>query len=409
MLLQLIAILVATRLCAWLARRVGQAEVVGEMIAGILLGPSLLGYFAPDVFLYVFAASNQPAFTVIAELGLILLMFQIGLDFELAAVRTAKRTIALVSILGIVVPFGLGSVTSMYFYEQLAEPRPPSTSFLLIFAVSMSITALPVLARIFAETGLAKHRAGVIAITAAAINDVIGWLLIGAISLLIAGSFSVGWVGLRAVGILALCGAAFYLVRPLVHRYIDAHLARHERLEHAGISLILVILFGCALVTSKLGLHALIGGFILGVALHQHVPLVREWKTRISPLVNTLLLPIFFAHTGLRTDVGTIGGWAEVVQCGLICGIAFLGKYGGAYLGARVAGEPHRMAHVLAVSMNTRGLMELVVLNIGYDLGILPRALFTQLVYMAVITTLIATPLIRRYLRSEPAAARGSR
>lgn len=403
-LLQLIVILAATRLFAWLARRVGQAEVVGEMIAGILLGPSLLGFLAPDVFAYVFAASNAPAFTAIAQLGLILLMFQIGLDFELAAVRSAKRTVALVSVLSIVVPFGLGSATSIYFYNQLAEPRPPSTSFLLIFAVSMSITALPVLGRIFAETGLAKQRAGVIAITAAAINDVIGWLLLGAVSLLVAGNFSVGWVGLRAAGILALCGIAFYLVRPLVHRYIDAHLARHERLEHGGISLLLVLLFTCALVTTGLGLHALIGGFILGVALHQHQPLVREWKTRINPLVNTLLLPIFFAHTGLRTDVGTMEGGAEVIQCALICGVAFLGKYGGAYLGARLAGEPHRMAHVLAVCMNTRGLMELIVLNIGFELGILPRALFTQLVYMAVITTLIATPLIRRYLRTEPGA-----
>ena len=406
MLLQLIVILAATRLFAWFARRVGQAEVVGEMIAGILLGPSLLGWVAPEAFSYVFAAANIPIFTGIAQVGLILLMFQVGLDFELAAVRTAKRTVVLVSILGIVVPFALGSVTSIYFYDQLAEPRPPETSFLLIFAVSMSITALPVLGRIFAETGLAKHRAGVIAITAAAINDVIGWLLLGAISLLIAGNFSMGWVGLRAFGILALCGVAFYLVRPLARRYMNGQLARYGRLEGSGISFVLVLLFASAFVTSSLGLHALIGGFILGVALHQNQPLVLEWSNRISPLVNTLLLPIFFAHTGLRTDVGSIGGGAEVVQCALICGIAFLGKYGGAYLGARVAGEPHRTAHVLAVSMNTRGLMELVVLNIGYDLGILPRALFTQLVYMAVVTTLIATPLIRRYLRTEPTASR---
>ncbi|MBA3455939.1 MAG: cation:proton antiporter [Deltaproteobacteria bacterium] len=402
MLLQLIVILATTRVFAWLARRVGQAEVVGEMLAGIALGPSLLGYFAPDVFSYVFVAGNGPAFTAIAQLGLILLMFQIGLDFELSAVSTAKRTVVLVSVLGIVVPFGLGAATSLYFYNQLLEPRPPTTSFVLIFAVSMSITALPVLGRIFAETGLARHRAGVIAITAAAINDVIGWLLLGVVSLLIAGSFSVGWVAVRALGILALCGVAFYLVRPLVHRFIDRHVARHGRLEHSGISVVLVLLFACALVTSELGLHALIGGFILGVALHQHVPLVAEWKARISPLVNTLLLPIFFAHTGLRTDVGTLGGGAELLQTALICGIAFLGKYGGAYLGARLAGEPHRISHVLAVCMNTRGLMELVVLNVGYDLGILPRSLFTQLVYMAMITTLIATPLIRRYMRTAP-------
>jgi Kef-type K+ transport system membrane component KefB len=164
---------------------------------------------------------------------------------------------------------------------------------------------------------------------------------------------------------------------------------------------VLVLLFACAFATSRLGLHALIGGFILGVTLHQHAALAAEWKARIAPLVNTLFLPIFFTYTGLRTDVGAIGGGEELVQCALICALAFACKYGGGYLGARLGGEPPRIAHVIGVSMNTRGLMELVVLNVGYELGVLPRALFTQLVYMAVLTTLIATPLIRRYLRSE--------
>jgi Kef-type K+ transport system membrane component KefB len=160
-----------------------------------------------------------------------------------------------------------------------------------------------------------------------------------------------------------------------------------------------------ALVTSRLGLHALIGGFILGVTLHQHRPFVAEWQARIAPLVSTLFLPIFFTHTGLRTDVGSLGGTPDILLCGLVCVIAFAGKYGGGYLGARIAGEPPRVASVLGVCMNTRGLMELIVLNIGLELGVLPRSLFTQLVYMAVLTTLIATPLIRRYVRTEGIAA----
>lgn len=399
-LIQLVVIVIAARLAAYVARRAGQAEVVGEMIAGILLGPSLLGFLAPEVSSYIFAASNAPVFTGLAQVGMVLLLFQIGLDFELSAVTSSKKTVALVSAMGIAFPFALGCVTSIYFYNHIPEPRPPSTSFVLIFAVSMSITALPVLARIFAETGLSKHRAGTIAISAAAINDVIGWLLLGAVSLLIAGSFSIGWVVIRALGIAVLCGFAFYGLRPLVRHYFAR---REDRLDNGGISFVLVLLFGCAIGTSLLGLHALIGGFILGVALHQHAPFVAAWKTRVGPLVNTLFVPVFFTHTGLRTDVGTLASSAELMQCFLICGIAFLGKYGGAYFGARFAGEGSRTAHVLAISMNTRGLMELVVLNIGYDLGILTKTLFTQLVYMAVITTLIATPLIRRYLRSEPA------
>jgi Kef-type K+ transport system membrane component KefB len=400
-LLQLIVIIAATRLVAWVGKRFGQAEVVGEMLAGIMLGPSLFGSLAPDAFEYIFAASNGPTFSGFAQVGLVLLMFQIGLDFELSAVSTAKRTVLLVTVLSIVIPFSLGAVTSIFFYEALPEPRPPELSFLLIFAVAMSITALPVLGRIFSETGLSRTRAGAIAISAAAIGDVVGWLLLGAVSLLVSGNFSIGWVAMRVAGITAVGAVAIYIVRPLLHRYFDFHLAKHDRLKHTGISTVLVLLFAGALATSHLGLHALIGGFILGVALHQHAPFVAEWKTRIGPLVNTLFLPIFFAYTGLRTDIGSLQGGEELLQCGLICVIAFVGKYGGGYLGARLAGESPRMANVIGACMNTRGLMELVVLNVGYELGILPLSIFTQLVYMAVLTTVVATPIIRRYRHLE--------
>ena len=406
MLLQLIIIIAATRLVAWLIKRWGQAEVVGEMLAGIMLGPSLFGYFAPDAFSYIFAASSGPLFSGFAQTGLVLLMFQIGLEFELSKSATAKRTIALVSLLGMVTPLLLGGLTSIYFYEQLAGSRPDQLSFTLFFAVSMSITALPVLGRIFLETGLGTTRAGVIALSAAAINDVLGWMLLGAVSLLVAGNFALSWVAARAIGILLIGAVAFGVVRPLAQRYFNARLVDQRRLDSTSISIVLVLLFGCALLTSHLGLHALIGGFILGVSLHQHRGFVAEWQTQIAPLVNTFFLPIFFAYTGLRTDIGVLQNGTDALQCLAICTIAFLGKYGGGYVGARLAGEPHRMAHVLGVCMNTRGLMELVVLNIGLDIGILPRSIFTQLVYMAVITTLMATPLMRRYLRAEAALAR---
>lgn len=406
-LLQLIVVLTACRLVAWVGKRFGQAEVVGEMLAGILLGPSLLGYLAPDALGYIFAASNTPVFSGVGQIGLVLLMFQIGLELQLATAVIARRTVMLVSVLGLVLPFSLGGAASMYFYDALPEPRPDAMAFTLIFALSMSITALPVLGRIFAETRLDRTRVGAIAISAAAINDVVGWLLLGAVMLLISGQFSAEWVALRVAGIGAIGMVAVYGVRPLLHRYFDAHLAANDRLKHTSISVVLVLLFACALATSRLGLHALIGGFILGVTLHEHHAFVAEWKTRIAPLVNTMFLPIFFAFTGLRTDVGSLRGGGDLLQCGLICALAFACKYGGGYLGARIAGEPPRTANVLGVSMNTRGLMELVVLNIGYELGVLPRSLFTQLVYMAVLTTLIATPLIRRHLRTEPALLPG--
>ncbi len=400
-LLQLIVVIAVARLIARIGKRFGQAEVVGEMLAGILLGPSLFGYLAPDAFAYVFAPGNGPVFSGLAQIGLVLLMFQIGLEFELSAAARARRTVVLVGALGIAIPFALGAATSTYFHDALPEPRPDATSFTLIFAVSMSITALPVLGRILAETGLARARAGAIAISAAAIGDVVGWLLLGAVVLLVSGSFSVEWMGVRVAGLAAVGAIAVYVLRPWLHRYFDLHFTKHERLEPTAISVVLVLLFACALVTSRLGLHALIGGFILGVTLHQHRPFVADWQARIAPLVSTLFLPIFFTHTGLRTDVGGLGGGADLLLCALVCAIAFAGKFGGGYLGARIAGEPPRTASVLGVCMNTRGLMELVVLNVGYELGVLPRSLFTQLVYMAVLTTVIATPLIRRYVRTE--------
>lgn len=405
-LLQLIVIIIAARAFAWVGKRFGQAEVVSEMIAGILLGPSLFGYLAPDAFSYVFAATNGPVFTGFAQVGLVMLMFQIGLEFELSAAGSSKRTVVLVSLLGIVLPFTLGCLAaSQYFFETLDAPRPDSTSFILIFGVSMSITALPVLGRIFFETGFARTRAGTIAISASAIDDVIGWMLLGAVSLLISGSFSFSWVGLRVVGLAGIVVIAFLMVRPLLHRYFNAHLAENDRLKHTGISAVLVLLFAFAIATSRLGLHALIGGFIFGVCLHQHRAFVGEWRTRIGPLVNTLFLPIFFTHTGLRTNVGSLETATDVLQCVAICVLAFVCKYGGGFIGAKIAGESTRNAHILGICMNTRGLMELVVLNVGYELGILPPDIFTQLVYMAVITTVIATPLIKLYLKNEPAVS----
>lgn len=405
MLLQLIVIIAATRLFAWLARRWGQAAVVGEMLAGILLGPSLFGYLAPNAFHYIFPLDSGPLFTGFAQTGIVLLMFQIGLEFDVSVSAVARKTIVLVSLLGAVTPFVLGTLTSPWFFERLPEPRPSATSFTLIFAVSMSITALPVLGRIFLETGLGKTRAGMIAISAAAIDDVLGWILLGAISLFVAGNFSLKWVALRAVGIVAIAAVAYWGVRPVLRRYFDRHLAGHKPIGHTGLSIVLVFLFGCALATSHLGLHGLIGAFIFGTALHQQRELGEEWKTRIGPLVTTVFLPIFFAYTGLRTDIGVLGSGEDLARAAAILVIALAGKYGGGYLGARIAGEPPRTAHILGVCMNTRGLMELVVLNMGYDLGILPKSLFTPLVYMAVVTTLIATPLMRRYLRAEQARA----
>jgi Kef-type K+ transport system membrane component KefB len=399
-LIELIAIIAATRLVAWIVKRLGQTEVVGEMLAGILLGPSLLGALAPDLFRRVFDPGIAPIIDGIAKIGLVLLMFQIGLEFESVKSRRERRAIVLVSTLGIVVPFALGVVTATYVHRELIAPRPPALDFALLLGVSMSITALPVLGRIFFETGFTRTRAGVIALRAAVIDDVAGWLLLGSVSLAIAGRFSTSWLISRTVGTVAVVAIAFTVVRPRRGRYFARHLAANGRLKHTGISVALVVVFAFGVATNGLGVHALIGGFLVGVSLHRDERFVAEWKTRVGPLVNTFFLPIFFAFTGLRTDLGGLGGLAGGAICLLLTSVAFAGKYGGAYLGARLAGERGPTAHAIGICMNTRGMMELVVLNVGYDLGVLPRSIFTALVVMALVTTVITTPLIRRYQAS---------
>ncbi len=400
---QLLAILIVTRVVVVLARRSGQTQVSGEILAGLLLGPSCLGAFFPVAMHRLFDAQTSPAFVAIAQIGLVLLMFQVGLEFEFSAqLKDTRRTVILVSGLGIVTPFALGFVAAPWFLARLPEAaRPPELGFQLFFAIAMSITAIPILGRIFMELGLSHSRTAALTISAAAIDDVAGWLLLGLVSLIVQNQFSWGWLLGRVTG-LALYGAVVvFAARPLLKRFLARHLAGAGELRQGGIALLLVVLFASAAVTSNLGVFAIIGGFCIGVALHDDRNFVAEWKRKVSPLVNTFFLPVFFAFTGLRTDIGSLDSGREWAICAVVCGLAFATKFGGAYAGARIAGEPNRSALILGVCMNTRALMELVAINIGYEMGVLPRSMFTKLVIMAILSTLVATPLIRWLMRGE--------
>lgn len=402
LLYQLILILVATRLVVAVARRLGQTDVAGEILAGLLLGPSLLGALAPDLLRHVFHASTAPIFIGLAQLGLIFLMFQIGLEFEFRThLRAGRRDIVLISGLGLVVPFALGYVTAPWFHARLLEAPPPALGFQLFFAIAMSITAIPILGRIFMELGLSHTRTAALTIGAAAIDDVAGWLLLGVVSLIVRDEFSASWF-LARVGLLALFLAAVFLAaRPLLLRFVAGRRRGGARLSTATIASLLVVLFVSAAITSNLGVFAIIGGFVIGVAMHEDREFVEQWKSQISPLVYTLLLPVFFAYTGLRTDIGTLASWREVGLCALVCLIAFLGKFGGAYAASRIIGLGRRDALTIATCMNTRALMELVALNIGMDLGVLTPSMFTKLVIMALVSTFMATPLIRWLMRDQ--------
>ena len=401
LLYQLLAILIATRIVTWIARRLGQTDVSGEILAGLLLGPSLLGRFFPGFLDRLFPASNSMIFTALAQVGLVLLMFQIGLEFEFRThLGEDRKPIILISLAGLIVPFIAGYVAAPWFHARLA-PLVPLFGFQLFFAVAMSITAIPILGRIFMELGLSHTRTAALTIAAAAIEDVCGWLILGAIALLVRGEFRWSWALPRVAGLAAYVAAVFLILRPVLKRTIAAHLKRNGGLRLSAVPWILILLFISAAITSNLGVFAIVGGFLIGAALHDDRRFVEEWKRRVGPLVQAFFLPIFFAYTGLRTDVGAIEGWRGIGVLGLVLTLAFASKLASAYAAARVVGENRRRALTIGVCMNTRGLMELIVLNIGKDLGLLPTNIFSMLVLMAIASTFMATPLIRRLMKDE--------
>lgn len=396
LLLQLLAILVATRVVVWVTRFVKQPAVVGEIIAGLLLGPSVLGAVAPGFMNDLFQPSSTMMFNSLSQLGLLLLMFQIGQEFEYAtALKSRQAGLLILSFSGIALPFALGYVTAPWFLAQLPPPHPNALGFRLFFATAMSITAVPVLGRIFMELGLSHTRTATLTIASAAIDDMFGWLILSTIAAVVSSQFEVGVLLSRLSLMVIYVATMVVVVRPLLKRTIAWYMGRYGYLRHPVIALLLIVIFISSSITSGLGLHAAIGGFVVGAALHDNRAFVADWKTRVSPLVNTLFLPIFFAYTGLRTDIGSLGSARMWWLCLLVSGIAFSGKFFGAYAAARAVGEDQRGALTIGVAMNTRGMMELVVLNIGYDLGVLPRPMFTMLVIMALSSTIIATPLIR--------------
>ncbi len=404
LLYQLLLVFIVTRIVVLFAKRVlKQTDVAGEILAGLLLGPSLLGAFAPELLHNIFHPSTAVVFVGVAQVGLIFLMFQIGLEFEFSTnIPSSRRAIVVISLCGILLPFVLGYFTAPWFYMHMAEPRPSELGFRLFFAIAMSITAIPVLGRIFMELHLTHTRTAVITIAAAAIEDVLGWLLLGAIAAIITAQFDLSQFALRIAGLFVYIAVLFMVARPLIQKLINRHLAKHEgELQNTGIAWLIILLLASAIITSNLGVFAIIGGFAVGIALHENRQFVEEWKKRVAPLITTFFLPIFFVYTGLRTDIGTLNSSSTIVQCILVCAIAFLGKLGGTYFASRFVGEDHRTSLTIGVSMNTRGLMELITLNIGRDLGVLPAQMFTMLVVMALVSTYMATPLIRYLMASE--------
>lgn len=390
LLLAMAAVIVVGRLLAPVFRAVGQPPVVGEVIAGIVLGPSLLGRLSPDAFRYILPADVAPLLGIVAQLGVILYMFLVGLELNPDVVRQRVHAAVMTSLASILLPFALGWVLAVYLYPRFATSDVAFTHFALFVGVAMSITAFPVLARILTDRRMSRTELGALALSCAAVDDITAWCLL---------AFIVGVVQAASGGVvfvilmtLAFIAFMFTVVRPIAGRV--ARQVEDRDPSHATIAMVVVAVLVAALVTEGIGVHAIFGAFLLGTVTPHDSRLARVIKERFEDLVTILLLPAFFAFTGMRTQIDLVTG-SEWLVVALIIGVATAGKFGGTLLGARVSGLSWRSAASLGILMNTRGLMELIVLNVGLDLGVISPKLFTMMVLMALATTMATTPVLR--------------
>ena len=386
-------ILLATRVVGSLFRRCGLPAVVGEIAAGILLGPSLLGWLWPGAFDFIFTGPSLDALRLFSQAGVTVFMFAVGMELDVGDLGKRARSAFLISQTGIVVPYFLGTVSALFLYSRYAGPGAGFTSFAMFMGIAMSITAFPVLVRILEERDMAKTPLGIAAITCAAVGDASAWAIL-ALVVAFARAQAMG-ATLLNLGILAAFAALMLLVvRRILPRWLglDKLAGGTPGLGIAAAALLLMS--GSAMVTAILGIHALFGAFLAGVTMPRQAAFRRSVAVRLENLTRVLLLPLFFAFSGLRTHIGPVNDTAGWVVCLAIVAVATVGKLGGSLVAARLSGMAWGDAFSFGALMNTRGLMELIALNIGYDLGVLPPPIFAMLVLMALITTFLTGPLL---------------
>ncbi len=394
---QLVLIILVGRVMNMLFVRLGQPGAVGEIVGGLMLGPSLLGALAPDFHAGFFTAETGRTLFVIGQIGLILLMFEIGADFEFGHLKERRhaRAVALISLSSVTVPFIAGVGIGFLSHASLA-PGIDLTLYALFCGVALAITAVPILGRILREFGLNRTPVGVVAIAAAALNDVAGWLILAGISAVALGTLDNGFVAWRLLALFAFALALRGLLAPLVNRMMRfwGIESPEGTLPPGLLAITISIAFGCALVTEAIGIFAIFGGFAAGLVYHRHTGFVARWRRQVGLFVMVFFLPIFFTLSGLRTDIWGLA-LADLPWLALILAASIASKIVPCYLSARITGFSRPESWLLGSLMNTRALMELIVLNIAYDLGFLPQKMFTMLVLMAIITTMMTGPLIR--------------
>lgn len=393
--LQLAVILAACRLVGRLARPFGQPQVVAEMVTGVLLGPSLLGLLAPAAQTWLFPQDTRPVIYVLAQIGLVLYMFLVGLELDLELIRHRVKSAVAVSWAGIATPFLLGGALALVLRPRLPlfAPEVSTLQAVLFFGAALSITAFPMLARIISERGLSGTSLGTLALAAGSLDDAAAWCLLAIVLS--------GFTGDPSIAVLAVGGGGLYLLAMFtVGRRVLARLyawleARPER-EGLELPATLILLSLAAWLTDALGVYAVFGAFVLGASLPRGSRLRRRLDGQMAPLTTVLLLPMFFVSSGLNTRIGLLDSGLLWGVAALVLAVAVLGKGVACAVAARLCGEPRREAVALGALMNARGLMELILLNIAYERGVITQTLFTMLVLMAVVTTLMAVPLFDR-------------
>jgi Kef-type K+ transport system membrane component KefB len=399
-LLALVSILLLGRWMGKLFVHFKQPRVIGEMVAGIMLGPSLLGQIWPAAQQFVLPAEVAPYLQIIAQIGVILYMFLVGLELNAGLIRSKAHATVVISHTSILVPFLLGAILALWLFPYFAPAGTPFMSFALFMGIAMSITAFPVLARILTDRHMEDTELGVVAISCAAIDDVTAWCLlafvVGIAQAEVGGAIQ---TVLYAVGFIAIM---LFIVRPLAVRFLGQKSVTPPR--RMAVWVLVALLFS-AMTAEWIGIHAIFGAFLLGAIIPHDADVAIDFQHKLEDIVKILLLPAFFAYTGMRTQIGLVSGWEAWGFTAVIILVATLGKFGGSCAAARITGLDWRMSAALGVLMNTRGLMELIVLNIGLEMGVISPALFAMMVLMALATTMATTPALHWLGEGKPQTA----
>jgi Kef-type K+ transport system membrane component KefB len=394
-LIQLVIMIGAARGMNLLLRRFGQPGVVGEILAGLLLGPSLFGHFFPGFSAAIFGAKPAAPIVILSQIGLMLLMCQIGMSFEFRLLKEgrARRGLLPIAAASVLVPFALG-IGLGHLSAPLYAANIPVAVYALFCGVALAITAVPILGRILAEYGMLEHELGVLAISAAAINDIAGWLLLGVVSALATASFAPGRSLAQLAGVLGFALVCWFLLRPVATALLRKYPVVEGEIPPSMMAIVLIAVFILGMCTSRLGIFTIFGGFATGLLLHHDRAFAEAWRRQIGNFVMVFFLPIFFTFTGLRTNLLGLTNATDWIWLGVFLATGVLGKIIPVYIAGRIAGFDGPSALMLGGLMNTRALMELIVLNIGLETGFLPQKVFTMLVIMAVVTTVMTGPFL---------------